>query len=113
MAGAASAVIRAISGKNAGRHPVVRIAASEIVGAEVLPSILTEFRARHHGLVVELSLSDRVEDLLRREADIAVGMTRSKKGSLSPRRVGHTTVGLHAHRRYVDEHGRPSSMEQL
>jgi len=61
----------------------VRIAASEIVGAEVLPSIVTEFRARHHGLVVELSLSDRVEDLLRREADIAVRMTRPNRAPSS------------------------------
>ena len=69
MAGAAAALIRASAAKDFEAHAVVRIAASEIVGVEVLPPILTEFRARHPGVVIELSLSDRTEDLLRRDAD--------------------------------------------
>jgi DNA-binding transcriptional LysR family regulator len=113
MAGAAATLIRVISGKNSEAQAVVRIAASEIVGTEVLPSILTEFRTRHHGVVIELSLSDRTEDLLRRDADIAVRMTRPKQASLVARRVGNAAVGLHAHRRYLNEYGRPSTMEQL
>jgi DNA-binding transcriptional LysR family regulator len=91
----------------------VRIAASEIMGAEVLPSILTDFCARHPGVVVELSLSDRAEDLLRRDADIAVRMVRPKQGSLVARRIGSITVGLHAHRRYLHERGQPSNVTQL
>jgi len=113
MASAAAALIRAISAKDFEAHAVARIAASEIVGAEVLPPILTEFRTRHPGIVMELSLSDRVEDLLRRDVDIAVRMARPKQGSLIARRVGSVTVGLHAHRRYLQEHGRPTNMEQL
>jgi len=113
MAGAAAAFVRSISGEGLQARPVVRIAASEIVGAEILPAILTEYRARHPGLVVELSLSDRVEDLLRRDADIAVRMTRSKQAALIARRIGSAMVGLHAHRRYLDAHGRPANMEQL
>jgi Transcriptional regulator len=113
MAGAAATLIRVISGKDFEAQAVVRIAASEIVGTEVLPSILTEFRAHHPGVVIELSLSDQTEDLLRRDADIAVRMTRPKQASLVARRVGNAAVGLHAHRRYLNEHGRPSTMEQL
>jgi DNA-binding transcriptional LysR family regulator len=63
-------------------------------------------------VIVELSLSDRTEDLLRREA-IAVRMTRPKQASLIGRRIGSVTVGLHADRRYVDAHGVPNSLEQL
>jgi DNA-binding transcriptional LysR family regulator len=113
MAGAAASLVRAASSKDFEAHAVVRIAASEIVGAEVLPPILTEFRARHLDVVMELSLSDRTEDLLRRDADIAVRMARPKQGSLLARRVGNVTVGLHAHRRYLREHGQPNNMEQL
>ena len=113
MAGAAAALIRAISGKDFGSHAVVRIAASEIIGTEVLPPILTEFRAGHPGTIMELSLSDRTEDLLRRDADIAVRMVRPKQGSLVAKRVGAVTVGLHAHRRYLDAHGHPNNIQQL
>jgi DNA-binding transcriptional LysR family regulator len=113
MADAAAALIRSSSEKDADSQAVVRIAASEIVGAEVLPPILTAFRARHRRVIVELSLSDRVEDLLRREADIAVRMVRPKQGSLLARRVGGTTVGLHAHRRYLHEYGRPRGLQEL
>src|SRR5262249_13768118 len=113
MAGAAATLVRAVSGKDLEAHTVVRIAASEIVGTEVLPAILTEFHAHHSDVAIELSLSDRTEDLLRRDADIAVRMTRPKQCSLIARRIGSATVGLHAHRRYLDQHGRPSKMEQL
>jgi DNA-binding transcriptional LysR family regulator len=113
MAGAAAAIVRAISGKDFGAHAAVRIAASEVVGTEVLPPILTGLRADHPGLVIELSLSDRTEDLLRRDADIAVRMVRPKQGSLIAKRLGTVNVGLHAHRRYLDEHGQPKNIRQL
>jgi DNA-binding transcriptional LysR family regulator len=113
MAGAAAAIIRAISEKSFEARAVVRIAASEIMGAEVLHSILTDFRARHPRVIVELSLSDRVEDLLRRDADIAVRMVRPKQGSLVARRIGSVTAGLHAHRRYLHERGQPNNVTEL
>jgi DNA-binding transcriptional LysR family regulator len=113
MAAAAAALIRTSSGEDLEDHAVVRITASEIVGAEVLPPILTELRARQSGLVVELSLSDRAEDLLRRDADIAVRMLRPKQHSLLARRVGNVTIGLHAHRRYLDERGKPNDIAEL
>jgi DNA-binding transcriptional LysR family regulator len=113
MAGAAAAIIRASAAKDLEAHAVIRIAASEIVGAEVLPAILTEFRAQHPGVVIELSLSDRAEDLLRRDVDIAIRMVRPKQRSLVARRVGNVTVGLHAHRRYIQERGQLTDMTQL
>src|SRR5579863_6623222 len=76
MAAAAGAMKRAASGGANDATGVVRITASEIVGAEVLPPLLAEFRRAHPGVTVELALSNRVEDLLRGEADIAVRMVR-------------------------------------
>lgn len=113
MAAAAATLVRAISGNAVQPRAVVRIAASEIVAAEVLPSILTEFRTRHPEIIVELSVSDRAEDLLRRAADIAVRMTRPKQAALIARRIGQVTLGLHAQRRYLNEHGRPGNMHEL
>jgi len=113
MAGAAAALVRAAAGRDLQAHGVVRIAASEIIGVEVLPPVLAEFRNAHPGVVIELSLSDRMEDLLRRDADIAVRMARPTQGSLLARHVGRAKLGLHAHRRYLAARGRPTSMGEL
>ena len=57
-------------------------------------------------------LSDRQEDLLRRDADIAVRMARPTQGALTARRIGAVPVGLFAHRRYLQRHGEPTSLDQ-
>ncbi len=113
MAAAAAILIRTISHNDPHHRAIVRIAASEIVTVEVLPPILTEFRALHPGIIIELSGSDREEALLHRASDIAVRMTRPKQEALIARRIGHVTLGFHAHQRYLDERGRPSNMHEL
>lgn len=113
MAGAASAIQRAASGLASGVAGAVRITASEVVGAEVLPSILADLHDDYPQLVIELVLSNRVDDLLRRAADIAVRMVRPEQAALVARHVGKVRGGLYAHRRYVDKHGLPKSVEDL
>jgi len=113
MAATAASLLRLASGEAEGERGTVRLAASEMVGAEVLPPILGAFRAAHPGVTTELVLSNITEDLLRRQADIAVRMVRPTQGALVARRIGTTRVGLHAHRRYLDAHGTPSTMEAL
>ncbi|MFP5076700.1 LysR family transcriptional regulator [Rhizobium sp. YIM 134829] len=98
------------AGEMAGR---VRVTASEIMAVEVLPSILAEIVERHPRLVVELSVSDRVEDLLRHEADIAVRMVAPQQEALVSRALGSVEIGLFAHRRYLERHGVPQSEADL
>jgi DNA-binding transcriptional LysR family regulator len=108
---AASAALRrtASSGAHTDRG-TVRIAASEMIGCEVLPPMLASFRESHPGIVLELALSNRNEDLLRRDADIAVRMARPRQKSLLARRVGKTVIGLYAHRNYLKAHGVPKTV---
>ena len=101
MAAAAGAMIRAASGGASDATGVVRITASEIVGAEVLPPLLAQFRRANPGVNIELALSNRVEDLLRGEADIAVRMARPSQEALVARRIGSASLGLYAHRLYL------------
>jgi DNA-binding transcriptional LysR family regulator len=72
MASAAGALRRAASGEALEERGVVRVTASEMMGAEVLPTAFASFRHVHPLIDVELVLSNRTADLLRREADIAV-----------------------------------------
>jgi DNA-binding transcriptional LysR family regulator len=71
----------------------IRVTASDVVGVEILPPIVARLRDQHPGLAVELALTDRVQDLVRREADIAVRMMRPRQGLLVARRVGQVMSG--------------------
>ncbi len=66
MAALADAMVRTTSAPTGELRGTVRISASDMIGAEVLPPILTRVRRDHPGLTIELVLSNRVDDLLRR-----------------------------------------------
>ncbi|MGB8365094.1 MAG: LysR substrate-binding domain-containing protein [Rhizomicrobium sp.] len=77
----AAALIRASAGADKEPEGVVRLTASQFIGVEVLPAILTAFREAHPKIVIELSLSNLNQDLLRRDADIAVRIARPTQGA--------------------------------
>ncbi len=113
LASTAAALRRVASSHGDGVRGTVRLTASEVVGVEVLPPILAALRRQHPELVVELVLSNQVDDLLRREADIAVRMVRPTQDALVAQRVGGIELGLHAHERYLADHGTPRTMAEL
>lgn len=113
MSSAAAALERAAASQGAGVRGVVRVTASEVIGVEVLPPIIARLRGAHPDLRIELVLSNRMQDLLQREADIAVRMFRPDQEALIARRVGRIEVGLHATRQYLERHGTPASPAEL
>lgn len=113
MEAAALALVRAASGEADEPAGAVRVTASNFIGAEVLPAMLTEFRERHGAIAIELVLSDRNQDLSRRDADIAVRMVRPTQKALVARRLGHVRIGLYAHRRYLARRAMPKSIDDL
>jgi DNA-binding transcriptional LysR family regulator len=113
MRAAAAALVRTASGEAAEPRGVVRITASEVIGAEVLPPILAAFHRLYPAIVVELALTNRAEDLTRRVADIAVRMHRPTQGALVARRLGCIGIGLFAHRDYLAAHGTPRRIVDL
>ncbi len=113
MAAAASAADRDATGVASGEGGVVRLAASEIVGIEVLPQILTGFREAHPGIDVELTLSNKLEDLTRRDADVAVRMSRPTQNSLVAKKIGDLKLGFYATPDYVARKGQPRNFDEL
>ena len=113
MAAAAAAFTRMGSANVEEDAGVVRLAAADVVGVEILPPILSEFRHKYPNTVIELSLSNQMADLLRRDADIAVRMVRPKQKALLARRAGKVTLQFHAHRRYLERYGYPERLEDL
>lgn len=92
---------------------VVRVAAAEIMGAEVLPEILARFHEAHPLIDVELTISNRLEDLSRRDADIAVRMARPTQNALVAKKAGELGLGFYATPGYLGRHGAPRSRDDL
>lgn len=101
MATAAAALVRTASAPADDAAGVVRISASEVIGAEVLPPILAALHAAHPRLTLELLLTNASSDLLRRDADLAIRMTQPKQQALLAKSVGRVRLGLYARSDYL------------
>lgn len=113
MAASAGALMRAASGSLREIGGTVRLSASEVIGVEVLPPMLASLREQHPRVALELVVSDEITDLLRRDVDLAVRNVRPTQTGLVAKEIGTVTLGLHAHRRYLEAHGFPRTPEQL
>jgi DNA-binding transcriptional LysR family regulator len=113
MAAAAEMAQRLTSGEFDEERGTVRITASEVMGAEVLPPILARFHERYPAIALELALTDRNEDLLRGDADLAVRMIKPTQDVLIAKKIGRIDVALYAHRRYLKAHGQPQLRKEL
>ncbi len=111
MASAAASLERAASA-GGDTEGTVRLTASEIIGVEVLPRIITAFIRNHPHIRIELALTNRTENLLKREADIAIRMIRPVQEALTARKIGDVPLKLYAHEDYVDVHGKPKLLEE-
>lgn len=113
LVAAADALQRTAHGRPDLPEGTVRISASQAVGVLHLPAILASLRQAHPALQFELSLSDALDDLLQRRADIAVRMTEPVLQALIARSVGTLRLGFHAHRDYVARRGAPRTLDDL
>lgn len=102
---AARGLRRAASGDIGSVRGTVRVTAAEIVGVEILPPIITQLRRDHPDLEIELVLSNRVENLLRRDADIAVRMVAPNQDALIAKHIGNIDLGFHATSDYLAHAG--------
>ncbi len=91
----------------------VRLTASRIVATFILPELLAKFRRSEPEIDIELVASDETENLLHREADIAVRMFRPTQLDVISKKVADLELGIYAAATYVEAHGEPSGIEDL
>lgn len=89
---------------------VVRVAVAEVYAYHVVPQILAPLLHEQPELEIELSVSNRADNLLRRDADIAVRFFRPQQDDIIARKVGDTEVGLFAHADYIARFGEPQDV---
>jgi DNA-binding transcriptional LysR family regulator len=92
---------------------VVRITASVVVSHYVLPPILAHIMTQEPAIELELNPSDSTENLLFREADIAVRMYRPEQLDVITRKVGEQRFGMFATRSYLARRGTPKNFADL
>ncbi len=91
----------------------VRITSSTVMCHYVLPRILYDLRQAFPLVQIELVPSDAAENLLLREADIAVRMFRPTQLELIAKRLGEIPIIACAHTGYLERRGSPKTPEDL
>jgi DNA-binding transcriptional LysR family regulator len=113
IASAARSLVRSVSAPADADRGTVRVTCSEVVGVEVLPPMIAALRRKHPLLQVELAATNRNEDLLRRDADVAVRMTEPTQEGLVRQRAGRIEIGFFATKAYLAAHPAPKTLAQL
>jgi DNA-binding transcriptional LysR family regulator len=91
----------AVASKDDQVSGTVRVTTSELMGALVLPGLIGPLLQAEPLLQIEIQATDAVENLLRREADIAVRFFRPEQDDVVAVRVGEAEVGLYAHESFL------------
>lgn len=113
MADAASRISLAATGQSQTVEGRVRITASDTTACWTLPSILLTLRDLAPGIAVDVIASNKIRDLRRREADIAVRHVRPTQPDLIARRLRLDEARFYATPAYFERHGRPTTMEEF
>nr|WP_318246035.1 LysR family transcriptional regulator [Seohaeicola saemankumensis] len=113
MRDAMRAIALTAAGQSQRLDGTVRITASVFASHFVLPPVLAAIREAEPAIQIDLVASDTSENLLFREADIAVRMYRPEQLDIISKKVGELEMGVFAARRYLDRAGRPSTPREL
>jgi DNA-binding transcriptional LysR family regulator len=113
MQAAAEALARSVTRGREATRGTVRITASRVVATWLLPPLVAEFQRAEPEIAIELVASDAVQNLLRREADVAIRMVRPDQGSLIARKVGEIRLSAWADAGYLAAMGTPRTAADL
>lgn len=113
MRDAANTLSLTLAGQDEAPTGSVRITASVFTANFLMPEVIAKLRKTHPGIEVELVATDKVENLLFREADIAVRMVRPEQLDMVTRHVGDLPMGFYAARSYLAQHAAPTTPEDL
>lgn len=116
LAEGVEASVQAIERRAAGRDDrvegVVRLTTSETFAAFVIQR-LGELRSRHPQLVVQVLAENRVLDIARGEADLALRFAETTQRDLVIRKLGEVHWGMYASAEYLARRGRPDPADGL
>lgn len=107
MGDAANRVSLTALGQSQSIEGIVRISASEVYAAHLLPPIIARLRRDQPGIEIEIAASHSTSDLRRREADIAIRNFRPTEPDLIARKIRDVPAQLYATPEYLNRIGNP------
>jgi DNA-binding transcriptional LysR family regulator len=91
----------------------IRISVAEGFGAEILAPLLGKFTARYPDIEIDLVSGSGFLSLSKREADIAIGLTRSKSKHIQSELLSTYNLHIYGHRNYLQNHDEIESRKDL
>ena len=85
----------------------VRVTTTDTIGLDFVMSAICSLHQEHPNVRVLLDTSTQVQNLAKREADIAVRTIRPENPDLLARKLAAWPMGLYASADYLDRHGEP------
>jgi DNA-binding transcriptional LysR family regulator len=113
MAAASARLETLAAGSDMRVSGTVRITASVVVSHYLLPGIIADLRDAEPDIEVELVPSDTTENLIFREADIAIRMFRPTQLDVVTRKIGDSPLALYASDDLLSRVGQPRDFEDL
>jgi DNA-binding transcriptional LysR family regulator len=113
MGEAATLISMVAAGQSQEIEGDVSLTASDLMAAVILPPILSRLRDLFPGIRVQVIASNEIQNLTRREADIAIRHVRPSQPALIARHVGDFRANLYAACAYLDRIGRPDRAREL
>ena len=107
MSRAAAEIGQGTEGRSATVAGTLRISVAEGFGSWVLARHLPDFARAHPGLTVDLVANSGFLSMSKREADIAVMLSRPKAGPIIASKLSDYALGLYASHEYLASAGMP------
>ncbi len=111
MQSAATRLRLIADGKAGDLNGTIRITASVVTSHFLLPKIVADMRQAMPEIQIELVPSDTTENLIFREADIAVRMYRPTQLDVITKHICDQPMAVYATKSYLDRMGRPETLE--
>jgi DNA-binding transcriptional LysR family regulator len=106
------AVERRVSGRDVGLTGAVRCATVDSLAQFLLAPHLAAFAGAYPGIVVELMVSERVVNLTRRDADVALRPTNEPPENLVGRKLGTIAHAVYASVEYAEANAHAGDLRQ-
>ena len=113
MGAAANMVALTASGQARSIEGHVCITSTDALAMHLLPDAVRRVRDEAPGITLEIVASNDVQDLRRREADIAIRHARPEQPDLIARFIRDIPMRLYATAAYLDRIGRPGPSDDL
>ena len=104
---------RTIVGRDYQLTGVVRVTAPPSMVSKYLAPCAAGFHKEYPGIQLDIVTSDAINDLSKREADIALRATNNPPEHLIGRKIREHKWQVFASKEYLSKHSRPTSMSEL